>query len=284
MKKKAKVNKKTNSIALLAPFFYNPFVSEIVDGIENKLVGTEFNPVQYSTKGNLSNERNIFQKILKLNLADAFILFNIPVDKDIRIELKIKKIPVISLEMEIPEFTCITSDNFKGGYKGTEYLIKKGYRKIALVIGKRYIPDITQNERIKGYMAALNDNKIEFNDEFIKEVVQHNYEAGIQISKEFYKEKKYDAIFCLQGDIVAAGIIKGLRDNNVNVPQDIAVIGYDDLKIAEYLKPALTTIRQHTKKMGELAVELLLDFFEGKKERLEKKIIIAPELVIRESA
>lgn len=284
MKSKEKNIEKSNTIALLAPFFYIPFVSEVVDGIENKLVGTKYSPCQFSTKGILENERNILEKILKLNTADAFILFNIPVDDDIRKEMKKRKIPVVSLEMEIKGFTCITSDNFKGAYLGTDYLIKKGRKKIALVAGKRFIPDI-QNERIKGYMSALDNNKIEFKDEFIKVITRHNYEDGIEISKEFYKNKNlYDAIFCIQGDVVAAGIIKGLQNNNIKVPDEIAVVGYDDLKIASFITPQLTTIRQHTKKMGEMAVELILDVLENKKKKMEKKIIIAPELIIRESA
>ncbi len=275
---------KSKTIALMAPFFYSPFVSEIVDGIERKLVGTPYNASQYSTKGVLENERAIFRRVLETNMADAFILFNIPVDEDILRELKHRKKPVISIEKELPFFSFIVTDNMHGSYVGTENLIKNGRKNIGIVIGKRYQPDI-QNDRIKGYMKALDNNGLEFDDNNIIVINEHDFDNGANVFNDVIKGRKdLDAIFCMAGDIVATGIISEAKKSSIKVPEDLAVIGYDDLEIARYVTPSLTTIRQPTRKMGEKAVELIIDSLSGKGGIKPTEIVFKSELIKRESA
>jgi DNA-binding LacI/PurR family transcriptional regulator len=279
-----KLDGASNTIALVAPFFYSPFISQIVDGIEHKLVGTQYNASQYSTKGVLENERSIFQRILRTGMADAFILFNIPVDEDILNEIRKRKIPVVSMERELPFFATITTDNMHGSYMGTKHLIKGGKKNIAIVIGKRYQPDI-QNDRIKGYMKALEDSGLPFNDDSIVVINEHDFENGKEIYSSFFKQRpEVDGIFCMAGDIVATGIISEAKKNGVRIPEDIAVIGYDDLEIAQYITPSLTTIRQPTRKMGEKAVEIVLEALETKSQMKSMEIVFKTELIVRESA
>ncbi|MFW6210706.1 MAG: LacI family DNA-binding transcriptional regulator [bacterium] len=276
---------RSNTIALMAPFFYAPFVSEIVDGIEKSLVGTGFNAGQYSTKGVLENERRIIEKLIRWNLADAFVLFNIPIDEDIQKELKELKIPVVSIENEIPGFTCIATDNYGGGYKGTEYLLRRGRKKIAIVIGRRYNMDPVQNDRIKGYMQALTDNNMEIHDESIFVVNEHVLDEGMEIFHSIKKaESEFDAVFCMAGDVVATGIISAAKKERVRIPEDIAVIGYDDLEMSAFLDPALTTVKQPARKMGETAVKIIKEGLRQGECRNPGRIVFESELIVRSSA
>jgi len=278
------ISRGTYTIALMAPFFYAPFVSEIVDGIEHKIVGTNYNLSQYSTKGVLENERMIFQRVIGTGIADAFILFNIPVDKDIQESLRTSNIPVVSMERYLPGLGYISTDNLKASYEATEYLIKKGKKNIAIVIGKRYVPDI-QNDRIKGYMLALDANKMDFNEENIFVVPFHDFASGIEIFETtISKKKEIDAIFCMAGDVVATGIMYAAKKAGINIPQNLAIIGYDDLEIANFVTPALTTVRQPARKMGEVAVDMIVNGLENKGKRYAKKIVFQSELIKRESA
>ncbi len=278
------ISRGTYTITLMAPFFYAPFVSEIVDGIEHKIVGTNYNLSQYSTKGVLENERMIFQRVIGAGLADAFILFNIPVDKDIQESLRSSNIPVVSMEKYLPGLGYITTDNLKASYEATEYLIRNGRKNIAIVIGKRYIPDI-QNDRIKGYMLALDANKIDFNEENIFVVPFHDYASGIEIYETtISKRKDIDAIFCMAGDVVATGIMYAAKKTGINIPRDLSIIGYDDLELARFVTPALTTVRQPARKMGEAAVDMIINGLENKGKRYAKKIVFQSELIKRESA
>lgn len=278
------ISRGTYTIALLAPFFYAPFVSEIVDGIEHKIVGTNYNLSQYSTKGVLENERMIFQRVIGTGLADAFILFNIPVDKDIQDSLRFSNIPVVSMEKYLPGLSYISTDNLKASYEATEYLIRNNKKNIAIVIGKRYVPDI-QNDRIKGYMLALDANKIEFNEENIFVVPFHDYASGIEIFETtISKKKNIDAIFCMAGDVVATGIMYAAKKAGISIPQNLSIIGYDDLELARFVTPALTTVRQPARKMGEAAIDMIINALENKGKRYAKKIIFQSELVKRESA
>ena len=275
---------RSNTIALLAPFFFAPFVSEMVDGIEKKIVGTPYNASQYSTKGILENESAIIHRILRTGVADAFILFNIPVDEDILRELKKRKVPVVSMEREIPFFTCITTDNMQGSYLGTEHLIKTGKKNIAIVIGKRYLPDI-QNERIKGYMKALDDHGLEFKDDNIIVITYHDFDHGVDTFNNIIKNRPdIDAIFCMAGDIVATGIMAAAKSQGVKIPEQLAIIGYDDLEVARYVTPPLTTIRQPARKMGEKAVEIVIDELESKGTKVPMEVVFKSELIKRGSA
>ncbi|MBP7793201.1 MAG: LacI family DNA-binding transcriptional regulator [Candidatus Goldbacteria bacterium] len=278
------ITRRTNTISLMAPFFYAPFISEIVDGIEHRVVGTNYNLSQYSTKGILENERYIFQRVIGTGLADAFILFNIPVDKDIQDSLRSSNIPVVSIEKYLPGLGYISTDNLKASYEATEYLIHSGKKNIAIVIGKRYIPDI-QNDRIKGYMLALDANKIDFNEDNIFVVPFHDFNSGIEIFETTISKKKdIDAIFCMAGDVVATGILYAAKKAGINVPQNLAVIGYDDLELASFVTPALTTVKQPTRKMGEAAIDMIINGLENKGKKYAKKIVFQSELVKRESA
>lgn len=278
------ISRGTHTIALMAPFFYAPFISEVVDGIEHKIVGTNYNLSQFSTKGVLENERMIFQRVIGTGLADAFILFNIPVDKDIQESLRSSNIPVVSMEKYLPGLGYISTDNLKASYEATEYLIRSGKKNIAIVIGKRYIPDI-QNDRIKGYMLALDANKIDFSEENIFVVPFHDYTSGMEIYETTISRKKdIDAIFCMAGDIVATGIMSAAKKAGINIPQQLAIIGYDDLELAKFVTPSLTTVRQPARKMGESAIDMIINGLENKGKRYAKKIVFQSELVKRESA
>lgn len=278
------ISRGTYTIALMAPFFYAPFVSEIVDGIEHKIVGTNYNLSQYSTKGVLENERMIFQRVIGTGLADAFILFNIPVDKDIQESLRASNIPVVSMERYLPGLGYIATDNLKASYEATEYLIRNGRKNIAIVIGKRYVPDI-QNDRIKGYMLALDANKVDFNEENIFVVPFHDYTSGIEIYETaISKRNDIDAIFCMAGDVVATGIMYAAKKAGKNIPGDLSIIGYDDLELARFVTPALTTVRQPARKMGEAAIDMIMNAVENKGKKYAKKIIFQSELIKRESA
>jgi len=278
------ISRGTYTIALMAPFFYAPFISEIVDGIEHKVVGTNYNLSQYSTKGVLENERMIFQRVIGTGLADAFILFNIPVDKDIQESLRSSNIPVVSMEKHLPGLGYVATDNLKASYEATEYLIRNGRKNIAIVIGKRYVPDI-QNDRIKGYMLALDVNKTEFNEDNIFVVPFHDYASGIEIFETTISKKKdIDAIFCMAGDVVATGIMHAAKRAGINIPRNLSIIGYDDLELARFVTPALTTVRQPARKMGEAAIDMIINGLVNKGRRYAKKVVFQSELIKRESA
>lgn len=253
----------------------NPFYQEILNGIE------------YSArKNNLStmilgiNEKTKDFRNLDINNMLGLIIIG-------AIEAKLceiignMNISVILIDQkeEKYNFTSIRSDDYSGAYLAVDYLIKNGHHKIALVNGAVQDSDVHKN-RYNGYIKALEDNNIKCNTDLIF-TTSLDYDGGVKIAEKlFYKKEELTAVFCIS-DIVAIGIIKGLLKKGVKIPEDISIVGYDDIKESRYFNPEITTIRQDIFCKGEKAVYILVEANKGKK--IKKEYILPIELVERDS-
>lgn len=172
----------------------------------------------------------------------------------------------------------IGCDNIKGGFDLTEHLIQMGRRKIAFLGGvSTGSPEFL--ERYNGCLKAVKQAGLSFNSGLQFDAItteQSGYSAAIALINS---EQDFDAVFCAS-DLIAVGAIKALREKNYKVPEDIAIVGYDDIPLAEYTRPALTTAHQDTKKAGEVLVTNLIKQINN--EPAEGEVIPA-KLVIRES-
>ncbi|MBV4438322.1 LacI family DNA-binding transcriptional regulator [Clostridium tyrobutyricum] len=191
------------------------------------------------------------------------------------------KIPLVVLnrEMSNTSLVNILSDDRKGAFKAVEYLIENGHRDIAIIEGKEEFK--SSKERKEGYIEALMNYKIPLNVEYI---VKGNYdmESGYQCMKKLIKlEKMPTSVFCSNDDM-AIGAIKAVNDSGFNVPQDISIIGFDDIDFCKYTAPALTTVKRPMEAISILGSKTLLDLL-NKKTCKNKKLYINTELVIRDS-
>jgi DNA-binding LacI/PurR family transcriptional regulator len=185
-----------------------------------------------------------------------------------------------------PEYWYIGSDNELGGYLAAEHLIKTGHKTIGYVnCGKgNLLSEIRRN----GYLRALNSYNIPFNDKYLFDSGIESYDSGsdrltmgYNFGKNFLNlDKKPDAL-CFYNDNYAIGFMQCMLENNIRIPDDIAIVGFDDLDIAKYANVPLTTIRQHTDKIGYGAVELINNRIENKLSA--NRILYKPELIIRKS-
>ena len=172
----------------------------------------------------------------------------------------------------------IGCDNLDGGFIITDHLIKLGRKNIA------YVGDATKGfpeffDRYKGCCKALNKAGLTVSKKLQFDAISTEQSGYQAVEKLLLLKLPCDAIFCAS-DLIAVGVIKALRMNNINVPEDIAVVGYDNIPLAEFIRPPLTTVQQDTKRAGELLVETLLASV--KDEPIECTLLPA-ELVIRES-
>lgn len=153
------------------------------------------------------------------------------------------------------QIKTVNTNDFMGGYIATEYLIKNGHTNIVHVSGG--VRRLSALKRTEGYLKALEDYHIPFNEslllngKFIREV------AYDECLKLLSKEIPFTAIFCAN-DIMALGIHKALSERGLRVPQDVSMIGFDDLLFAQYMTPPLTTVKTHVDKLATSAVEILL--------------------------
>ncbi len=173
-------------------------------------------------------------------------------------------------------YCTVGSDNLRGGLRATGHLVRLGRRRIAFV-GATDAPEVAL--RFQGYRRALEEAGIAFEPGLLRPA-HFGLDAGVEAAEQLISGDVYpDGVFAAS-DLIALGLIRGFVRLGVRVPQDIAVVGYDDIHMAAYASPALTTIRQDVRRAGRLLVRKLLRMLQGEDVRSE---MLPTELIVRES-
>lgn len=190
-------------------------------------------------------------------------------------------IPIVLIDSYVqhPNFCNVGLEDFKGSYTATKHLISKGHSRIAFASPSIKDGGVLQ-ERFYGYKAALTENSIPFDKRLVFEN-EMDITSCLSLSKEISRIPDITGIV-VTADVMAAGLIAGLRKHGVKVPDDISVVGFDDISLCHMITPTLTTIHQDIPLRGRIAVNMMLESLGGKKP--EKPEIILPTfLVERES-
>ncbi len=179
-------------------------------------------------------------------------------------------------QMSDQRYCTVGSDNLRGGLRATGHLIRLGRRRIAFV-GATDAPEVAL--RFQGYRRALEEADLPFDPGLLRPA-HFGLDAGVEAAEQLIGGSVHpDAVFAAS-DLIALGLIRGFMRLGVRVPQDIAVVGYDDIHMAAYASPALTTIRQDVRRAGRLLVRKLLRMLQGETVRSE---MLPTELIVRES-
>jgi LacI family transcriptional regulator len=283
---------KTDSIAFIAPRFTSPFVFSFLNIFESLAFATgkyKNGVLPYSTGNNAAAKEELLREILYSKRADAVVVITIKPSRKIVAEYAKNEIPLLLVETQMKGAHSVGIDNEEAAHNATGYLIKKWGKNIGLIVGEidtapKADPNIVSMERIKGYKRALNDHGVNFDKNKIMYIRNHSYDDGRKCMLHFIRNKiKLDGIFCAAGDVVAMGVMDQAKKSGFKIPQDLAIIGFDDVVAAKLLNPALTTIKQPFDEIGKMIYDITIDSIEGKSKE-EKHIIIKSELIIRESA
>lgn len=167
------------------------------------------------------------------------------------------EIPIVAIGYHPmhPNLEIVDIDNVDGGYQATRYLLMQGHRRIAMITGP--YNHKSAKARIEGYRIALQDYGINYDPEYVIEGDWKPKSGYLAMNNLLKKKDQFTAVF-VQSDEMAVGAYKAVYEAGLKIPQDISIIGYDDLVIAEFLNPPLTTIKQPIFQIGELSVQLLI--------------------------
>ena len=202
-------------------------------------------------------------------------------EKNFSLALLEQEIPFILVESNFsdPRVNCIWVDNIEGAYLATNHLVEKGHRKIAHITGNLYYQ--VALDRLEGYKKALLEAGIEYSEEL---VVSGNFvwQSGYETMKDVLRHHPQCTAVFVASDAMAYGALQAISEAGLIVPDDIGIIGFDDLEFSNLTNPALTTIRQPRYQMGQKAMEMLTDILQGE-EKNGIKISLNPELIIRRS-
>jgi DNA-binding LacI/PurR family transcriptional regulator len=273
---------RTDSVALLSSYFQNIFKMELVGGIEQGIFGTKYQLRQFLSQQGAESEKA--KEILFGKMADAVILMSYLPEVSFMEKMRKSGKPVILVEETIPGHPGVEFDNYLAAYRAVEYLAKSGRKRIAISLGlKAYMGHRFVDDRLKGYIAAQRDLDLGYSN--IIEMPNYTLEAGREIARELSGDRMPDALFCASGDMTAAGFLQETLSHGIRVPDDIAVVGFDDSIIARCTTPGLTTVRQPVQEMGKAALELALALVEETdSDAWERVVRFEPEIVVRQTA
>ncbi|MCM3413182.1 LacI family DNA-binding transcriptional regulator [Metabacillus litoralis] len=272
--------KETKIILVVVPDITSAFFSKVLRGIEHVAVKNGYQVILGDTENDTDREQEYINLLLQKQ-ADGMVLLTARQDKA-KLEEIAEHFPmVLACEyMDGSNVPTVSIDNISSARKATEHLIQQGHTKIAHITGP--INVVLGRDRLRGFQQAMMSHDLEIDSAYIQEG-DFSFESGYnQMLKFLALETPPTAVFAFN-DEMAMGAIKAVKDSNLLVPNDVAIVGFDNIKMASVIEPNLTTIDQPKYEIGKKAMELLLNLINGE-ELQKKKFVMKDELIVRESS
>lgn len=279
------VSKKTGNIGFILTDDHflrtEPFYTRIFLGTEFQARTNEYYILLTTIASDYKKEDPLPRFILEQNVDGIIIAGKVPCD--LVENLKEYNLPLVFVDF-LPfkgQYPTIQIDNLKGGYIATEHLIDYGHRNIGFIAGDIKHPSIY--ERFQGYKNALEEIGIRTNDKFY--VIDEDYPAranGYLAASKLYKRNRNITAIFAANDALAIGAMQFYKDNDIKIPDDISIIGFDDVEVDLLIDPSLSTIHVPKIELGAEAMQLMLNILKNNS-TTAKKILVPVELIVRKS-
>lgn len=274
-------SKDTEIVGVIMADSSNPFYSDVLKGIEAASRRFSYQIILMNTERISKNEARDIELLLERRV-DGLLIGPIQENSDHIADLVKRNFPTVIVgrhfeELEIDE---IYSDEMLGGRLATKHLIDQGCRNILMLNGFPYKSPARMRQ--EGYRLALEEAGIKFDSQYVHVsdiLVEDGYKA---IISTVCKGMKVDGVFCYN-DIMAFGATKALKEKKFKIPEEIAVVGYDDVQYSAWISPPLTSVKILKEKMGYEAFKMLMSRLSGKRKKIQKKVLPV-ELTIRQSS
>jgi len=270
--------KKSQTIGVIVPDISNEFFAKIVQSVEKQAIKYNYSVFVCNTDENIEIEKRQLS-----NLIGQFVDGIIYIGGGVQLEndSQLFKIPVIYIDRYIDDKEIyIESDNFHGGYLAAQELIRSGCKKMAVMKDIRKIS--SAYKRYLGFLQAMKDYRMNFDNKLLCDVTVISHKEAKEKTLELLDSGEvFDGIFATN-DTMALGIMMALNERRIKIPNEVKLVGFDNISAAEMAGGPLTTINQNKQKMGELAVELLMDKILARKSNV-RNIKIPVNLIRRKS-
>lgn len=274
-------SRKTATIGVVITDICNPFFPTIVRGMEDAARKKGYNIILCNTDEKYEREEKALE-ILIQKRVDGLLISPVQKKFDDLLELKRKKIPfvLVGRHFDSLEMDHVITDDVKGAFMATEYLIKKGHKKILMING----PSCTScaRERMMGYKKALEENNVKFDAKLLKEGAVKMEDGYRAIKRAILSKLNFTAV-CAFSDLVAFGVIKGLKEQGYKILDQVAVVGYDDIDFVFSAEVSLTTVHIPRYRLGSEGMKLLQGRINKEMDK-PQKLVLQTKLIIRESA
>jgi DNA-binding LacI/PurR family transcriptional regulator len=274
------VTKSTQTIALLLPDISNPFYAALVSGIQQSALSRGHTMLLCTTEGDPEREEQ-YLELLRAKRVDGALVDGLVLPPDRIARFVRDGFPIVCLDRDIDSASIpvVQVDNRLGGRLATEHLLSLGHTRIAHVTGAPALR--ISEDRLAGYRDALEAAGVAADPALVAEG-RFTEEGGYDATRALVAtDVAFTAVFAAN-DLTAIGVVTALAGSGLRVPDDVSVVGFDDLRLAAFVPPPLTTIRQPAGEIAQRATELLLDLTHGKRVRRTRHLL-EPKLVVRAS-
>lgn len=269
------LRKQSNFIGLIIPSVAHPFFAEIANYVEYYAYKSGCKLLLCNSQLDPAKEREYIE-MMKRHRVDGIIMGSHTLEVE---EYRNLNSPVVTLDRQIADLPFVASDNESGGELAARHLVKKGCRKIAHFCGNLSL-DLLANQRTTAFERVVRENGIQCLTYQTNMNVFDQTEYERMMESLFTQHPDIDGVFATS-DIIAAFVVKWCRKLGKTIPDEVRIVGYDDVNAASWISPSLTTVQQPIEEMSRLAVELIRRQLEG--ETIEKQNILPVKLIERET-
>ncbi|HEY5799412.1 MAG TPA: LacI family DNA-binding transcriptional regulator [Burkholderiaceae bacterium] len=274
-------NDKTHTIGMMIPNNSNPYFAELIQGIEDASFKLGYNIILCNAYDD-AKKQAAYIRVLMEKRIDGLILVASGSDDALSSLLSSQNVPMVLVDREVEgvEADFIESDHEQGGYIATKYLLDLGHRDIACVSGP--IELLPSRDRVVGYLRALKEAGIKFRLDYL---VRSDFtsEGGYNAFRQLLALKQRPTAIFASNDLMAIGGICAAAEAKVTIPEQLSVIGYDDIALASFSTPRLSTVAQPKYEMGEMVARMLVERLNGAGAAPVRRERLQTELVVRQS-
>jgi LacI family transcriptional regulator len=272
---------KTETIGLIIPDIANPYFGSIAKTIEKEARNNGYSIILCDSLDDETTEAELLQ-LLAGRKVDGIIIAPTGKSSGHVAEIQRQGIPVLVIDRFFPDtkLPYVTTDNYRGALLATEYFIEMGHRRIACIQGINGIS--ANNDRIKGYCDALQNHEIPVDKKIILGTDFGEENGYIQTQKLLAMKELPTAIFALS-NLISLGTLRALKEAQLNVPEDVSIVSFDEQPFSAFLNCPMTTVEQPREEIGKLAFQHLLKTIDNGNSEIIKNIMLKPKLIIRDS-
>lgn len=274
-------SQKSRIVGVLIPNIQNPFFTGVIRGIEDLLQATDYTLLLGNSDDNPSRERGYLDLLRAEGVGGLIVVPGADAANTYNEILEIG-IPLVAIDRYVADLQCdsVTVENEEGAAAAMRHLIALGHTQIGIVTGPEKIS--TARERLAGYHLALREAKLPYETSLIHHVV-FRQEGGYEAAQSLMSLPKPPTAIFAASDLIALGVLRALHDRRIRIPEDVAVVSFDDMPWTAALLPPLTAVSQPTYELGATAARLLLERMREPDERPLQRIRLQTQLVVRAS-
>jgi len=273
--------KQTKTVGMLVTTSTNPFFGEVVKGVERRCYEKGYNLILCNTEGDSERMKSSIDTLLQKRVDGLMLMCSTLEGEHLDVFERYPELPVVVMDWGPMLFASdkIQDNSHQGGYMATQHLIDNGHTEIGCITGPLHRNQASS--RYEGFKQAMSEANLKVNADWI---VESNFECdgGFDAFQTLKSRGRLPSALFVCNDMMAMGVIHAAAQDGLSIPQDLSLIGYDDIHLSKYMTPALTTIHQPKHRLGKAAVDTLLSRLESP-EVYPQVVELEPTLVERSS-